>query len=64
MRTSITITDINPVHTSFAIFVNGARAGSMVLRNEEFQPFLEMVKPDHLYDNSLPVPGINSPEVK
>lgn len=43
MRIHLRVTDSNPAHTRFIVFVNGASAGNLVLRNDEFQEFREIV---------------------
>ena len=51
MKISITITKKSPVHINFQVFVNGALSGSLVLRNEEFRPFMAVLQPDIIRDN-------------
>lgn len=50
MKITVTITQKNPAHITFDVFVAGARSGSLVLRNEEWQPFMEILQPDKIYD--------------
>lgn len=51
MKITITIIKKSPVHITFQVFVNGALSGSLVLRNEEFSQFMEVLQPDKIRDN-------------
>lgn len=43
MRISIEVKKQSPVHTTIAVFVNGAYSGSLVLRNEEVREFRTII---------------------
>lgn len=53
MRITITITKKTPVHVTFYIFVNGGRAGEIILRNDEWQYFMELLQPDKITDETI-----------
>ena len=55
MRSSLTIIQKNKVHICFTVHVNGASAGSLCLRTEEWAPFVEKMKPYRIYDNTCEI---------
>jgi hypothetical protein len=51
MKITLTINKKTPVHITFQVFVNGALSGLLVLRNEEFEQFCEILQPDIIRDD-------------
>ena len=51
MRLTLTITRKTPIHIHLDVHINHGRSGSLILRNEEFEQFCEIMKPDKIYDN-------------
>lgn len=50
MKVSIQITKKTPVHIYFDVFINGARSGGLILRNEEWEQFMAILQPDTIRD--------------
>lgn len=48
MKIILTLTKKTPVHTTFQVFVNGGLSGSLILRNEEWEQFCELIKPERI----------------
>jgi hypothetical protein len=44
MRFRFVIDNVNPVHTRFRVFVNGGLSGSLILRNEEWNDWLNTME--------------------
>lgn len=53
MIVTVTITKKNPIHINFNIHVNHALSGSLVLRIEEWEPFLSLIQPDKIWDDTV-----------
>lgn len=53
MRMTLTIIDRNPVHVYLTLHINGACAGGLTMRVDEFKHFLARVKPEKLIDNTI-----------
>lgn len=53
MKITLTITKKTPVHITFQVFVNGGLSGSLILRNEEFNQFCEIMQPDRIRDDEF-----------
>lgn len=51
MKISITITKKSPVHIGLRVHINGGLSGTLVLRNEEYQDFIDRIKPNRVYDD-------------
>jgi len=51
MKITIDILKGNPAHITFGVFVNGAKSGDLVLRQEEFHQFMEILQPDEIHDD-------------
>lgn len=50
MRTTLTIIQKNEAHICFTVHVNGASAGSLCLRRNEWAPFIAKMKPAKIWD--------------
>lgn len=50
MKINIKIINGNRAHITFDVFVNGARSGQLILRQEEFYEFTDMLEPEEIDD--------------
>lgn len=53
MKISITISRKTLSHIEFRVFINGTLSGNLILRNEEFAQFMEILQPDKIRDESV-----------
>ena len=58
MKITINIIGGNPAHITFDVFVNGARSGELILRQEEFHQFMELLQPDEIHDDKGKIENI------
>ncbi len=56
MKISVTITRKTPVHITCRLFVNGGLSGELILRNEEWVQFMEILQPDVIREEYVPLP--------
>lgn len=52
MKISITIKKKNPAHITFQVFINGGLSGELILRNEEWEQFMEILQPNEIRDET------------
>jgi len=58
MRITINILKGNPAHITFDVFVNGGNSGTLILRQDEFHQFMEILQPDEIHDDKGKIENI------
>jgi hypothetical protein len=44
MKIHLRVNSTNPRHTRFTVFMNGANCGTLVMTNEEFEKFRDLLR--------------------
>ena len=50
MKITMRIEFENPVHSKISVWVNGGLSGDLILRNEEVEDMIRLLKPEHIWD--------------